>query len=283
MRSSSATATRSRSARLAASFVLAFAMLLGPASVSTAEDVGSLSRTLGSASDFRVRVNAALALGKTHNRAALAPLVAALLDPQPAVRAAAAAAIGALGQRDGMGALRGQLAGERIASVRSEIGTAMEILGAARLGSSKGTKYFVQLGMMRNNSGVRGSELAETFRGVTRERASVLPGVVVLTDEGVEVAQAQKTPMLVMDGVVNRLVRGSRGQNLTVSAQVEYVVRRAPDQSLKGTVSGAAEASDAANVAGDRRRVSQLENQALQGAVDSALRGAPALLKQAMH
>jgi hypothetical protein len=105
----------------------------------------------------------------------------------------------------------------------------------------------------------------------------------VLTDEGVEVAQAQKTPMLVMDGVVNRLAKGARGSNLTVSAQVEFVVRRAPEQSLKGTVSGAAEAQDTAGVAPNQRRVAQLENQALQGAVDSALKGAPVLLQQAMR
>jgi len=275
-------ATRRRSARLARSFVLALAFLIAPVAVSTADDVTSLGRALESASDFRVRVNAALTLGKTHSPAALAPLVNALDDSQPAVRAAAAAAIGALGQPGGVAALRSRLTREKVLSVRSEIGTAVEILSGGRLGSG-GARYFIQLGIMRNNTGVRGSELVETFRGVTRERASVLPGVVVLTEEGVQVAQAQKTPMAVMDGVVNRLARASRGSNLAVSAQVEYVVRRAPDQSLRGTVSGAAEALGSAAIAGDKRRVAELENEALQGAVDSALKGAPTLLKQAMR
>jgi hypothetical protein len=262
--------------------VLLLVFLLS-APVSKAQDVTSLSRVLVAPGDFRVRVNAALALGKTHSRGALGPLVSALDDDHPAVRAAAAAAIGSLGQRDAAGALRARLAREHVSSVRSEIGTAIEILGAGRLGNVKGVKYLVQLGIMRNNSGVRGSELAETFRGVTRERASELPGVVVLTDEGVQVAQAQKTPMLVLDGVVNRLTKGARGQSLTVSAQVEYVVRKAPEQSLKGTVSGAAEAQGNASMAGNQRRVAQLEDEALLGAVDSALKGAPVLLKQAMR
>jgi hypothetical protein len=282
MRSSVARTSASRSRRLAALIVLFLASLLS-VPVSTAEDVTSLSRVLGSESDFRVRVNAALALGKTHSRAALGPLVSALDDQHPAVRAAAAAAIGSLGSRDGAGALRGRLARERVGAVRSEIGNALEILGVAQQGNVKGAKYLVQLGMMRNNSGVRGNELAETFRGVTRDRASALPGVVVLTDEGVQAVQARKTPLLVVDGVINRLAKGSRGPNLTVSAQVEYVVRRAPDQSLKGTVSGTAEAFGNASIAGDQRRVAQLENQALQGAVDSALKGAPTLLQQALR
>lgn len=282
MRSSPGSATRGRSERLAALLVL-LVVLLAAVPVSRAQDVSALSRLLEAPGDFRVRVNAALALGKTHSRAALGPLVSALEDDHPAVRAAAAAAIGSLGQRDSVGGLRGRLARERVASVRSQIGTSIEILGAGRLSNVKGVKYLVQLGMMRNNSGVRGRELEETFRGVTRERASELPGVVVLTEEGVQIAQAQKTPMLVVDGVINRLAKGSRGQNMTVSAQVEFVVRRAPEQSLKGTVSGAAEAQGTAGVATNQRRVAQLENEALLGAVDSALKGAPVLLQQAMR
>jgi HEAT repeat protein len=149
---------RIRRMRPAFAHVLLLALLLS-APASMADDATLLARALGAPGDFRVRVTAALALGKTHSPGALGPLVSALDDQHPAVRAAAAAAIGSLGQRDGVGALRGRLARERVASVRSQMATAIEILGAGHLGRVKGVKYLVQLGMMRNNSGVRGTEL----------------------------------------------------------------------------------------------------------------------------
>ena len=277
------TSIRSLGARALVAFVLSLGALLVSVPVSTAQDVMALAYTLGSSQDFRLRVGAALSLGKSHSRAALGPLIKGLDDPQPAVRAAAAAALAVLGDRDALGALRTHLAREQSGSVRSQLRAAIESIDSWRSRNASGTKYLVKLGVMRNNSGVRGNELVETFRGVTRERAAALPGVVVLSDSPDQNEPAPKAPVLVLDGVVNRLAQGSEGARLTVSAQVEYVVRKAPEQSLKGSVSGTAQAFDSVSIANDRVRVARLENQALQGAVDSAMRGAPILLQQAVH
>ena len=90
-------------------------------SSSVADDLTSLSRDLAANGDFRVRVGAALSLGRTRSRFALASLTSALEDSHPAVRAAAAAALGALGQREAIEALERQYHHEGSPSVRAQL------------------------------------------------------------------------------------------------------------------------------------------------------------------
>jgi hypothetical protein len=261
--------------------------------VSNADDVTSLMREVSGARDFRLRAMAALSLGNTRNTAALAPLAAALDDAHPAVRAAAAAALGALGRREALDPLRYHLAGEPFASVQSQIRRALQKLtgvGRERVASAgeeraKGTTVLVKLGQLRNLSGVRGLQVADLFRGATRERAAELPGVELLAEgtEGPSEAQLRKLPLLLLDGSVNRLAQGARGErNVTVSAQVEYTFRKVPEHALRGTVTGAAQARGGGRPSEDGGAVADLEDQALRGAVDSAMRGAPEVMLAAL-
>ena len=65
------------------------ALLLGGASSSTAQDDSGAFRDLAIGADFRLRVAAALSLGKSKSPGARTALEKALTDPNPAVRAAA--------------------------------------------------------------------------------------------------------------------------------------------------------------------------------------------------
>ncbi len=109
--------------RRAASFLALVILMLASTSVSTAQDFSALKKDLASGSDFRLRVGAALALGRTHAHAAVEPLVAALDDPSPAVRVAAAAALGALGQKEASDALRIHVGRETSPAVRAQLGS----------------------------------------------------------------------------------------------------------------------------------------------------------------
>lgn len=268
--------------------LVAFALVTTAATpTSRAQDVASLVRDLQTGADFRLRVGAALSLGKTHSLAALEPLVRALEDSHPAVRTAAAAALGVLGNPNAIPALRARMATESSPAVKSQMATAIEAIknGGAASGASHGAaKMLVMLGHMKNASGVRGTQLADVLRGATRARAAQLPGVEVLAEasDGPREAASRKLPLVVLDGVVNRLAQGAHGANVTVSAQVEYVVRKMPEQALKGTVTGAAQAIGQ-SAPRDRSRVQKLEEQAIAGAVESAMRGAPPVLAQAVR
>jgi hypothetical protein len=109
--------------------------------------------------------------------------------------------------------------------------------------------------------------------------------VEVLSDatEGRRESEARKLPLLVLDGVVNQLAQGSAGAQITVSAQVEFVFRKMPEHALTGSITGAARARDSSRIMQDQTLVAQLENQALQGAVESAMRGAPEVMQHALR
>src|SRR5262245_13790554 len=101
--------------------MMAACLALGAAMpVSTADD-STAFRDLATGTDFRLRVAAALALGKSTSPGARAALEKALGDAHPAVRAAAAAALGALGDGRSIPALKAALAGEAAANVKAQI------------------------------------------------------------------------------------------------------------------------------------------------------------------
>jgi HEAT repeats len=264
------------------SVLVVIAVTVSGTPASTAQELGTLTRALVTGADFRLRVTAALTLGKTRNKAAVAPLMNALDDAHPAVRAAAAAALAVLGDRSAVVALKTHLDNEESPSVKTQIKTALDMLSGPS--GDHSARLLVKLGQMRVGTNIHSGHLLDAFRGATRARAAELPGVEVLSDSSEEGRESQKRrlPVLVLDGTLNRLAQGSQGSNVTISAQVEYVIRKSPEQALKGSVTGAAQALGAMTVE-DRVRVAELELEALQGAVESAMRGAPVVMQQALR
>src|SRR6478736_4351171 len=87
-------------------------------SASAQSRVGFLIDQLQHATDFRLRTQAALALGASDDGSATQPLCEALDDTNDSVRSAAAAALGKLKKSAGLSCLR-EHSGEANASVRS--------------------------------------------------------------------------------------------------------------------------------------------------------------------
>ena len=95
--------------------LLLIALLFLAQSAAAAASVGQLSKRLRKASDFRVRAQAALALGATGSSRALKPLCRSLYDSSRTVRAASAAALGRLRKPAGSACLKKRLAKEKVA------------------------------------------------------------------------------------------------------------------------------------------------------------------------
>jgi HEAT repeats len=248
---------RSRSLRRALACVVVGAALASTAAgVSRAEDPGATMRELSEASDFRVRVNAALLLGHTRPDGAREALEAALGDAHPAVRVAAARALGSLGDPAALGALQRRLAQDSSSSVTAQLRVAIaelrRVSGADSAGDpprhlGPGVHYLVELGSMRNHSSVGGEDSL-------RQQAS-----------------ARHVPVITLDGNVIQVTEARVGGGTQVQVHVEFAVRRG--QTLKGTVSGAATTFGPGSEITDQGR-RRLQEDAVQAAVQSALRGA---------
>lgn len=250
------------------------------------DPVGAL-RDLSQSPDFRVRVSAALYLGRVKPPGAREALEAALADAHPAVRVAAASALGALGDPTAVTALARRLGSESSASVKAQIHASIDRLRngvAADQGGAPAAdaphrdlgpnvRYVVRLGVMRNPTGIRGDEMRTVLHDAARSRARFLKGAAVVDADPGLIAQAteRKIPIITLDGSLLQLAESRVAGSVQVQARVEFAVRR--EQILKGTLSGAATTFGTTPTLTDlgRRR---LQDDAVDGAVESALRGA---------
>lgn len=277
---------------------------------SSAQDRGALIRGLRSASDFRTRVQAAFALGNTREVAVLPHLEHALRnDAHPAVRAAAATAIGRVGSRVGLSSLR-RARSDSSAAVRVQVEHSIRLLSSppgaeqaqasALPASAQGpagvypsinvvpsaqdfrwniVRTVVLLGDMSNRSGFAGEVMAEKLRGAIARRLQVMRGVAWFpSTEQLDAAatreiRRRRLPQMRLDGNVLRVDRRHQQRDLSVRCEVSLMLLQEPDRVMRGMLQGAATgtAERHRNRPDQERR---LADQALEGAVQSAMSNA---------
>jgi HEAT repeat protein len=110
-----------RMPRVTVLLCLAIAFTLIPRAVRADPRTSYLADQLKSNDDYRVRTQAALALGASGDDAAVQPLCDALGDSNPSVKVAAAAALGKLAKPAGVPCLQSASKRESTASVKSQI------------------------------------------------------------------------------------------------------------------------------------------------------------------
>jgi len=216
------------------------AAIFGLAGRAWAEDrVARLSDQLARSGDFRVRTQAALALGATKSKRAITPLCHGLRDPSAAVRAASAAALGklALGGRD---CLAQQLPGETSPSVKTVIKRSL-----ARLGEEQGqkpaftatTKFYVAV-EVTYKTGRSGDGVAQLVRGGLTKAAAELPEFALAPANQPLVAARQtladhpKVRGFLLSAQVHKPTYA--GKALTIRLDVAIITL--PDKNLKGTL-----------------------------------------------
>ncbi|CAN5182078.1 hypothetical protein BH09MYX1_BH09MYX1_37260 [soil metagenome] len=254
--------------------IFVFGLLFVVALTAAAEDNSHARNDLNDP-DFRVRVAGALALGKSHDGGARAPLEVALGDSNVAVRSAAAAALGQIGDTASVPALQRAIAKETSESVKAQMTQSLDSMN--KMLTLQGVQVVIQLGTMRNTSGVRGEQLADVLRNATTNRARSMPNAVVAGPQDAALLQRardKQIPVMALDGTILRLSQTQSPTSMTVQAQVEFNMRKVPDQTLKGTLTGAATSVGTSQGPTSPLGVLRLQDQAVDGAVESALRGA---------
>ena len=206
-------------------------------------------------------------------------------SPDAYARSAAAAGLGAVGDPAAIVALRLALTRETTPNVQAQFETTIK-----RLGTTTGSKanlgkprFLISLGRLENRSAVTAPKIATTLKAATRAKMAAVPGIEVLTD-GADISAASKSrnlPAFTVDGSLTELAKKQSAGGVSYSARVEYMIRKMPEQSLKGTMSGNAQAqADTKEIRG-QSELSQLQIDAVGAAIDSALRGASPALEAA--
>lgn len=142
---------------------------------------------LRSSEDFRVRTQAALALGASSQKKAVEPLCQALADNNRTVRIAAASALARL-QLGGKECLQKHLASEQNQSVKTSIERALARLGGSGPTIDSSTKYYVAIGTAGNDSNAK--DAPSRVRSAMESAAKALGGYAV-APEGESPTQAK--------------------------------------------------------------------------------------------
>jgi hypothetical protein len=137
----------------------------------------------GKVDDFRVRTNAALALGATNDDAAVAPLCAGLDDPSDVVRQAAAVGLKRLGRATAADCLKRRATIEPKAPVKLEIQHALAAIdssGGAKASAApavvEGARFYVALSPVTNNSSRSTADVERIVKDAIASRLSQLGG-----------------------------------------------------------------------------------------------------------
>lgn len=130
--------------------VVVLVLLTGTAAA--ADRLTELATKLTTDKDFRVRTQAALALGVSQSERAVAPLCSGLDDDNHTVRAASAAALGKL-RRGGSDCINRHLASEQHPKVKEMLAKVLKRLAEPALPSiGPATRYYVAIGPTTNKT-----------------------------------------------------------------------------------------------------------------------------------
>ncbi|HEX2880990.1 MAG TPA: HEAT repeat domain-containing protein [Polyangiaceae bacterium] len=245
--------------------------------------VTTLARKLEQGPDFRIRVQAALELGKTTSRRdeARAALEVGLEDANAAVRAACAAALRVLGDPSALPALRRAQEDESSAVKAQITGTiaALEQKANGDSGSSAGRgrgQVLVQVGQVRNGTKREVGGLVQEFKTHSKERLQSLPGVELLheQEDADATAKRRKQPVVMLTGHLRQLDERERGGEMEYAAEVEFIIHRMPGRSIQGKVSGSARVRSGLAEVKSAKQQAELRRNVIEAAIDSAMKRA---------
>ncbi|MFM2417950.1 MAG: hypothetical protein RL385_2673 [Pseudomonadota bacterium] len=230
------------------------ALLLALANAASADTrTDFLVRMLGTSSQFRVRAQAALALGSRPKEASvLTALSNGLRDEHPAVRAASASALEQLSDAVAMPWLE-KARQDRDPSVRSAVAKAIQSLraGRDRLPSvantiptppTDGASYYVAVGVPSAKALKLGDVLAKDLRTHVTTQVLQIAGVRIApaeesTAEAQRVVAQRRLAGYHLESAVTSLEERSDG---SIRAQVSVVVATYPGRDIRAMLTGAA-------------------------------------------
>jgi len=197
-----------------------------------------MASELANNTDFRVRTQAALALGATKDKRAVSPLCGGLDDSNTTVRAASAAALGKLAL-GGLACLKSHLDGESSDAVKAVIAKSIEkVASAGRPVVTADTKYYVAIGPTTDKTGRVGTGVDDMVHSAMADSASSLDGSVVAPrDETVsEAAKVLAKFKKVKGFFLWPKVMAPDYSDGKLTLRLELAVFTYPGKALKGTI-----------------------------------------------
>lgn len=218
---------------------LVAALLLLTAVRASADKIDDLTRTLMQDPSYKVRVQAALVLGKLGDRRAVPALIQGLRDENETVRGVAATSLGRIGDKSAANALMTAATSDASEFVRSQAKKALELVagggGAVATPAPKaGARFYVAIDF--SNSGKGGAEYGRLVREALAKELQKLPTVTLSVGGGApskSVLASKHLSGFVVDGTIQRLSTTPSGGSQTIDCDLKAFVATFPDRSIK--------------------------------------------------
>jgi HEAT repeats len=219
--------------RLGVGAAIALAILVSAGAARAAQPqvkVEDLTKALIEDPNYKVRVQAALVLGRLGDHSAVSSLVKALSDQNKTVRAIAAQALGQLADPIAADPLRDLLKREGDPFVRSQTEKALALVSTDA--GSKKAKIYLTFGPFTGGVKSAGSDAAKVIRDALARELGKL-AVVTLTLGPAEQKAFPKTMQgYLIDGNITRLDDVPAGGSSETSCDVKVMVARWPSKSI---------------------------------------------------
>jgi len=238
---------------------LVVALLLIAAAPASADKIDDLTRTLMQDASYKVRVQAALVLGKLNDRRAVPALMQALHDENETVRGVAATSLGRIGDKSSANALQVAATSDASEFVRSQARKALELVaggggGMVAAPPKAGARFYVAIGFSAGNRA--GAEYTRLVReALAKELQKVSSVTLSVSGGGGEpsrsVLASKHLQGFIVDGSIQRLSATPAGGQQNIDCDLKAFVATFPDRSIKAmtqegaslqTGSGASEA-----------------------------------------
>lgn len=215
--------------------------LVSSAAMAAGDATSTAIRELATNSDFRVRTQAALALGASEDEKAVEPLCRALDDSKAAVRAAAAAGLGKLA-KGGKECLERREPQETTEAVKAAIQKAISAIKAGQSGSEciidSNTRFYVSVGKISDNTGRKKSRVPELVRSALAKALLKNKGFCIGPDgESKAAYQKRIAGKKSIRGLhLAPRIEAAEYEADTVTVRFEIAIFTFPDKVLKGMI-----------------------------------------------
>jgi hypothetical protein len=247
---------RQRRRRWLAALGLLVLLLAAPA---RADKVDDLIQVLGSDDSYKVRVQAALVLGKLKDKRAVPSLVKALVDENPTVRAVAAQALGAIGDDKAVSALKKASISDESEFVRREAQQAIKKLSASStVPTPSAARFFMALGPMTGKSKKVSADSVEIFKNALQRELGKTPGVTL------EPGGDRGRTGYWIDGSIVRLTVQQQGGFTEITCDVKVLVASWPGKAIIMWTDGGATVQTGASDPNGRKDCIEAATQSIQ-------------------
>jgi hypothetical protein len=218
------------------------ALLLCAAAPASADRIDDLTHALMTDGSYKVRVQAALVLGKLNDRRAVPALMQALHDENETVRGVAATSLGRIGDKQSANALQMAASNDASEFVRAQARKALEVVANGAGGSTMaaappkaGARFYVAIDF--SNSGKGGAEYGKLVREALAKELQKLPTVTLSVSGGGKpsgaILASKHLQGFVVDGTIQRLSATPSGGSQTIDCDLKAFVATFPDRSIK--------------------------------------------------